>query len=84
MDIIEGWYCNDIYVLIKVLKNALKIIQIIGPVLAFLSLIITLYKIVKSKDIDSISKNKKGIVNSLITVKDSSLKLQNIFQYQEV
>ena len=68
MDIIEGWYCNDIYVLIKVLKNALKIIQIIGPVLAILSLIITLYKIVKSKDIDSISKNKKGIVNSLIAL----------------
>ena len=68
MDIIEGWYCNDIYVLIKVLKNALKIIQIIGPVLAILSLTITLYKIVKSKDIDSISKNKKGIVNSLIAL----------------
>ena len=68
MDIIEGWYCNDIYVLIKILKNFLKILQIIGPVLATLSLTITLYKIVKSKDIDSISKNKKGIVNALIAL----------------
>ena len=67
MDIIEGWYCNDIYVLIKVLKNALKIIQIIGPVLAILSLIITLYKIVNSKDIDSISK-KRGVLFSIYSV----------------
>ena len=29
MDIIEGWYCNDIYVLIKVLKNALKIRKVL-------------------------------------------------------
>ena len=68
MDIIEGWYCNDIYVLIKILKNILKILQIIGPVLAILSLTITLFNIVKAADINAITKNKKKIVNSLIAL----------------
>ena len=64
MDIIEGWYCNDMYVLIKILKNILKILQIIGPVLAILSLSITLFNIVKTSDINAITKNKKKIINS--------------------
>ena len=68
MDIIEGWYCNDIYVLIKILKNILKILQIVGPVLAILSLTITLFNIVKAADINAITKNKKKIVNSLIAL----------------
>lgn len=65
MDIIEGWYCNDIYVLIKILKNILKILQIIGPILAILSLSITFFKIVKSAEFNAIQKNKKKIVNAL-------------------
>ena len=64
MDIIEGWYCNNMYVLIKILKNILKILQIIGPVLAILSLSITLFNIVKTSDINAITKNKKKIINS--------------------
>ena len=64
MDIIEGWYCNDMYVLIKILKNILKILQIIGPVLAILSLSIILFNIVKTADINAITKNKKKIINS--------------------
>ena len=68
MDIIEGWYCNDMYVLIKILKNILKILQIIGPVLAILSLSIILFNIVKTADINAITKNKKKIINSLIAL----------------
>ena len=64
MDIIEGWYCNNMYVLIKILKNILKILQIIGPVLAILSLSIILFNIVKTADINAITKNKKKIINS--------------------
>ena len=68
MDIIEGWYCNDIYVLIKILKNILKIMQIIGPVLAILSLSITFFKIVKSAEFDAILKKKKSIINALVAL----------------
>ena len=68
MDIIEGWYCNNMYVLIKILKNILKILQIIGPVLAILSLSIILFNIVKTADINAITKNKKKIINSLIAL----------------
>lgn len=51
-----------------VLKRALTIIQIVGPILAIVSLMLIMFKMVKSSDINEMEKNKKRIKNSLFAL----------------
>ncbi len=62
--------CNEysLMPLLKVFKNALDIIHIIGPVLAILSLGILSFKLVTDSNMDNREKNVKGIKNSLVAL----------------
>ena len=62
--------CNDyaLMPMLKVFKNALDIIHIIGPVLAILSLGILSFKLVTDSSMSNKDKNIKGIKNSLIAL----------------
>ncbi len=64
----ESLHCGGIYPILMVLKRSLTIIQIIGPILAIVSLMITLFKMVSNADISEMEKNKKRIKNSLIAL----------------
>jgi len=68
MLISESLHCGGIYPILMVLKRALTIIQIIGPILAIVSLMLTLFKMVGNADIGEMEKNKKRIKNSLIAL----------------
>ena len=59
--------CNDyaLMPILKVFKNAIDIIHIVGPVLAILSLGILTFKLVTDSSMDNRDKNVKGIKNSL-------------------
>jgi len=61
MLISESLHCGGIYPILMVLKRALTIIQIIGPILAIVSLMLTLFKMVGNADIGEMEKNKKRI-----------------------
>ena len=62
--------CNDyaLMPLLKVLKNILDIIHIVGPVLAMVSLGILSYKLVTDSSMKNKEKNIKGIKNSLVAL----------------
>ena len=62
--------CNDyaLMPILKVFKNAIDIIHIVGPVLAILSLGILTFKLVTDSSMDNRDKNVKGIKNSLIAL----------------
>ena len=64
----ESLHCGGIYPILMVLKRGLTVIQILGPVLAIVSLMITLFKMVDNSDIGEMEKNKKKIKNSLIAL----------------
>ena len=64
----ESLHCGGIYPILMVLKRGLTIIQILGPILAIVSLMITLFKMVGNSDIGEMEKNKKRIKNSLIAL----------------
>ena len=64
----ESLHCGGIYPILMVLKRGLTIIQILGPVLAIVSLMITLFKMVGNSDLGEMEKNKKRIKNSLIAL----------------
>lgn len=64
----ESLHCGGIYPILMVLKRGLTIIQILGPILAIVSLMITLFKMVGNSDIGEMEKNKKRIKNSLVAL----------------
>lgn len=64
----ESLHCGGIYPILMVLKRALTIIQILGPILAIVSLMISLFKMVSKSDLGEMDKIKKRIKNSLIAL----------------
>ena len=62
--------CNDyaLMPLLKVFKNVIDIIHIIGPVLALVSLGILSFKMVTDSSMNNKDKNLKGIRNSLVAL----------------
>ena len=62
--------CNDyaLMPLLKVFKNVIDIIHIIGPVLALVSLGILSFKLVTDSSMNNKDKNLKGIRNSLVAL----------------
>ena len=68
MLISDSLHCGGIYPILMVFKRALTIIQILGPILAIVSLMVTLFKMVGNADIGEMEKNKKRIKNSLIAL----------------
>ena len=62
--------CNDyaLMPLLKVFKNVIDIIHIIGPVLALVSLGIISFKLVTDSSMNNKDKNLKGIRNSLVAL----------------
>ena len=62
--------CNDygLMPLLKIFKNAIDIIHIVGPILALLSLGILTFKLVTDASMNNKDKNLKGIKNSLVAL----------------
>ena len=64
----ESLNCGGIYPILMIFKRGLTIIQILGPILAIVSLMITLFKMSSNSDIGEMEKNKKRIKNSLVAL----------------
>lgn len=68
MDLIDACQDGGIVFIIKILKNALTIIQIVGPILAIVSLGVLIFKLASHKDSNEEKKLKSQIKNSLIAL----------------
>ena len=68
MDLMDACQDGGIVFIIKILKNALTIIQIVGPILAILSLGILFFKLATHKDTSEEKKLKGQIKNSIFAL----------------
>lgn len=61
-------FCSDIYPLLRILNYFLSFIQIIGPIIAILCLMINSFYIVKADNSNEMNKYKKKTINSIIAL----------------
>ena len=61
-------FCSDIYPLLRIINYFLSFIQIIGPIVAILALLINSFNIVKANDSNEMNKYKKRMINSVIAL----------------